>query len=83
MSTEEFGADRWVAHHTETVARLEALIAILDDPSIAPGTPIQVGAPGAPSRIRSAAVTRGLLPLARDLGAVARAETLKLPAKRT
>lgn len=62
MSKEEYGADRWVAHHAETVQRLEALVSILDDPRVATGTAVQVGGgSGAPSRIRSAAERAGLL----------------------
>jgi hypothetical protein len=61
LAEQDFGADRWVAHHTETVARLEALVAILDDPGVAEGSIIQLGSASMPSAIRGAAEERGIL----------------------
>lgn len=37
------GADRWRAHHTATLRRLEQLVAILDDPTVPEGSVIQLG----------------------------------------
>ena len=42
LSDEEYGSDKWVAHHVLTVQRLESLTAILDDPSIPPGAVIRL-----------------------------------------
>lgn len=58
---QDFGADRWVAHQAETVARLEALVAILDDPEVPEGSVIQPGSASMPSAIRAAAQERGIL----------------------
>lgn len=52
------GANRWVDHQRQTLARLDGLCAIFDDPSIPPGTVIQAAkAPGA-SRLEQAAGDR-------------------------
>ena len=79
MSAEAWGADRWVEAQTENVARLEALLAILEDRNLPDGTIIRVGGPGGPSRVITAARERGIeiapsattgnstLALARDL----------------
>ncbi len=60
MTAEAWGADRWVAAHTETVDRLEALLAILEDPDLPDGSIIRVGGPGGPSRLIAAAAERGI-----------------------
>ena len=60
MSAGAWGADRWVVAHTETVARLEALLAILEDPALPDGAVIRVGGPGGPSRLVTAAAGRGI-----------------------
>lgn len=72
----DLGADRWFAHHSDTVARLEALVAILDDPMVPEGTVIQLGSPSMPSAIRAAAEARGI-----SLPAPPRTRAL-LPARR-
>jgi hypothetical protein len=60
MTAEAWGADRWVAAHMETVDRLEALLAILEDPELPDGSIIRVGGPGGPSRLITAAAERGI-----------------------
>lgn len=42
MESGTAGADRWVAQHTATIARLRRMIAIHDDPSIPDGTPVNL-----------------------------------------
>lgn len=37
------GADRWVENHRESIERLEKMLAIHDDDSIADGTPVSLG----------------------------------------
>ena len=46
MAEGEYGADRWVDTHRETVAHLEELVAILDDPNVPDGTIIQISERG-------------------------------------
>ncbi len=60
MSAEAWGADRWVAAHMETLDRLEALLAILEDPDLPDGSIIRVGGPGGPSRLITAAAEHGI-----------------------
>jgi hypothetical protein len=38
----EYGADKWVLHHQRTLARLESLCAIIDDPSVPMGAVIRL-----------------------------------------
>jgi hypothetical protein len=40
-----YGSDRWLEHHERTAARLQSLIAILEDPSIPEGSVIQLANP--------------------------------------
>jgi hypothetical protein len=42
MNDEEFGADKWVDHHTLTLRRLESLCQIFDDPSVPAGAVIRL-----------------------------------------
>lgn len=42
LSAEEYGSDKWVAHHALTLERLESLCAILDDPSVPNGAVIRL-----------------------------------------
>jgi hypothetical protein len=60
MTAEAWGADRWVAAHIETVERLEALLAILENPDLPDGSIIRVGGPVGPSRLVTAAAERGI-----------------------
>jgi len=39
----DYGADRWEEVHVDTKARLEALVAILNDPSVPEGSIIRLG----------------------------------------
>ena len=52
------GADRWREHHKSTVARLEELCRLLDDPSIPEGSVIQLANPVADSPVRMASRQR-------------------------
>lgn len=58
LSEQDFGADRWCAHHGATVERLEALLKILDDPAVPPGSVVQLGSAQAPSALRRAQEAR-------------------------
>ena len=60
MAAEAWGADRWVEAHKETVDRLEALLAILEDPDMPDASIIRVGGPAGPSRLIAAAAERGI-----------------------
>lgn len=62
MQDEEFGADRWVQHNDEVLKRMQALLALLHDPAVAPGALIQMNNPDAPSRLREALESRVRLP---------------------
>jgi hypothetical protein len=55
------GADRWRDHHQATVARLEELCRLLDDPSIPEGSVIQLANPMADSAVRMASRQRSEL----------------------
>lgn len=48
LSAEEFGADTWVAHHTKTLERVNALLAILEDPNISAGAKVRLDVHNAP-----------------------------------
>ena len=65
----EFVANRWVAHQSLTLQRLDQLCAILDDPSVPDGAIIQPAGVVSASRLEQAAQQRAL-----------RAEALQLPA---
>ncbi len=59
VTAEAWGADRWVEAHTETVARLEALLIVLEDPKVPDGSIIRVSV-GGPSRVVTAAAEHGI-----------------------
>ncbi|MEK2602933.1 integrase [Burkholderia arboris] len=42
LSNEEYGADAWVEHQTRTLERVNALLSIMEDPSIPPGSRIRL-----------------------------------------
>jgi hypothetical protein len=42
LRAEEYNADTWVAHHSKSLARIEALIGLIDDPKIAVGASIRL-----------------------------------------
>lgn len=42
LSKEEYGADNWVKHHTVTLGRVNALLAVMEDPSVAEGARIRL-----------------------------------------
>lgn len=46
------GSDRWMEHHRVTVERLAQLLAVMEDPEVPDGTPIQMAVTDAPSRVR-------------------------------
>lgn len=58
----EFGASEWVEHHRVQVARVTALLEILDDPAVPRGAIIQLMPADIPSRLDHAAEARALLP---------------------
>jgi hypothetical protein len=54
----EFGASRWAEHHRMTLARLNQLCEILDDPTVPVGSFIQLASPSVPSAIAQANARR-------------------------
>lgn len=48
LRDEEYNADVWVAHYTAGLARMDALIGILDDPNVLPGARIRLASNLAP-----------------------------------
>lgn len=42
LSDEEYGADTWVAHQTRTLERVNALISIIDDPTVPIGARVRL-----------------------------------------
>ncbi|SFE07387.1 integrase [Paracidovorax konjaci] len=48
LTAEEFGADTWVAHHTKTLERVNALLAIFEDPNISAGAKVRLDVHNAP-----------------------------------
>lgn len=48
LSDAEFGADTWVAHQTKTLERVNALLAILEDPNVPVGARIRLDMTNAP-----------------------------------
>lgn len=48
LSDEEYGADNWVKHQTKTLERVNALLSILENPSVAPGARIRLDLANAP-----------------------------------
>ena len=57
----EFGANEWVAHHREHVARIAELLEILDNPHVPNGSVVQLTPVEIPSRLDHAAEARALL----------------------
>ncbi|MEW9583143.1 integrase [Paraburkholderia sp. DGU8] len=58
----EFGAGEWAEHHKAQLARITALLDILDDPAVPLGAVIQLLPADIPSRLEHAAQARALLP---------------------
>ncbi|MBB5441579.1 MULTISPECIES: integrase [unclassified Paraburkholderia] len=48
LSDEEYGADNWVKHQTKTLERVNALLSILEDPSVVPGARVRLDLANAP-----------------------------------
>lgn len=48
LDDEEYGADTWVAHQTKTLERVNALLSILEDPSVPAGARIRLNVENAP-----------------------------------
>ena len=48
LSDDEYGADNWVQHQTKTLERVNALLAILEDPAVPPGSRIRLDLANAP-----------------------------------
>jgi hypothetical protein len=42
LNDEEYGADVWVVHQSKTLERVNALLSIMDDPSVQPGSRIRL-----------------------------------------
>ncbi|HEY2606134.1 MAG TPA: integrase [Paraburkholderia sp.] len=58
----ELGAGEWAEHHRAQLARITALLDILDDPAVPRGAVIQLMPADIPSRLEHAAQARALLP---------------------
>ncbi|MFM0420518.1 integrase [Paraburkholderia aromaticivorans] len=58
----ELGACEWAEHHGAQLARITALLDILDDPAVPHGAVIQLTPADIPSRLEQAAQARALLP---------------------
>lgn len=48
FSEQEYGADTWVAHQTKTLERVNALLAILEDPTVPAGARVRLNVTNAP-----------------------------------
>jgi len=48
LEEEEYGADTWVEHQTNTLKRVNALLSILEDPAVADGARIRLDIANAP-----------------------------------
>ncbi|GAC1412356.1 MAG: hypothetical protein NVSMB57_07760 [Actinomycetota bacterium] len=48
LRDEEYNADTWVAHYTKSLARMDALIGILDDPKVREGARIRLASNNVP-----------------------------------
>lgn len=48
LSAQEYGADTWVKHQTKTLERVNALLAVYDDPTKPDGSLIRLATEGAP-----------------------------------
>ncbi|MDN8051295.1 MULTISPECIES: integrase [Burkholderia cepacia complex] len=57
----EFGASDWAEHHKAHLARVTALLHVLDDPAVPRGAVIQLMSVDTPSRLEHAAQARALL----------------------
>jgi hypothetical protein len=57
----EFGASEWAEHHRGHLARITALLGVLDDPAVPRGAVIQLMPAHTPSRLEHAAQARALL----------------------
>lgn len=69
QADEWLGADRWVAHQAMTLARLDQLCGILDDPKVPNGAIIQLSGVVPASRLEQAAEQRRLTVHTLHLGA--------------
>ncbi len=72
------GADRWVAHHQGTIQRIRDLLQIVQDPTVATGALIWIGAPQMPSPLARALQDRQRL-LERSLRATGAEMQWRLP----
>ncbi|MGF6977248.1 hypothetical protein QFZ94_005698 [Paraburkholderia sp. JPY465] len=48
LNDEEYGADIWVKHQTQTLERVNLLLSIIEDPAVAPGARIRLKVVNAP-----------------------------------
>jgi hypothetical protein len=48
LNAEELGADIWVAHHTKTLERVNAILTIFEDPNISAGAKVRLDVHNAP-----------------------------------
>jgi hypothetical protein len=48
LGEEEYGADTWVKHQTDTLERVNALLSILEDPAVQHGARIRLDVSNAP-----------------------------------
>lgn len=58
----EFGASEWAEHHKAHLARIMALLGVMDDPAVPLGAFIQLMPAEIPSRLEHAGQARALLP---------------------
>ncbi|SAK86964.1 hypothetical protein AWB77_04670 [Caballeronia fortuita] len=58
----ELGANEWAEHHKAHLARVKALLDVLDDPAVPRGAVIQLMSVDTPSRLEHAVQARALLP---------------------
>lgn len=58
VADEVFGAEDWIATHAATVERLEHLVSILNDPSVADGAVIQLSSTNTHSLLEGALIDR-------------------------
>lgn len=72
------GADRWVAHHQGTIQRIRDLLQIVQDPTVATGALIWIGAPQMPSPLAMALQDRQRL-LESSLQAIGAEKQGRLP----
>lgn len=56
LDDEEYGADEWVKHHLRTLARVDELLAIVENPHVPAGARIRLVAGGAPQIMGAFAV---------------------------